>query len=396
MGNRALPDSYANRGQAFIKHTLLKSYLEKLFLILGTGARNSHVELCYIDCFAGPWGDVSESMESTSIAISLRTIEKCRQQLAGRGIKAKMRASFIEKDRRAFERLREYLSNSTPVEISAECRQGDFVALRQDILNWAGRDAFVFFFVDPMGWKEAGIEVLRPLLARPRSELLVNFMYNFLNRTMSNPGFEKEMKELVGEKLDLSGKSPDDRERLILSTYRSNLKSCVPVQNEKYPARSGYVRVLHSIKDRTWYHLVYVTSHPKGIVEFMEMSETVDLVQKQVRASTKEAKREEITKMKDMFTDDDESVESLGRASEADVDRFWLAYLAGGQRRVDLSQFGDILEETDWFPSDLQASLGRLIKAGSVRNLDADANRPKRPLHYEVASGERLELSNRQ
>ena len=391
MSINTLPDSYDDREQAFVKHTLLKSYLQKLFLIVGASARGGSIEICYVDCFAGPWGDDSESMETTSIAISLQMLEDCRQALARLGTQAKMRALFIEKDRRAFKRLDTYLANFTPTAIEAQCRQGDFVELRDDILQWAGNGAFAFFFIDPKGWKAVGIEILRPLLERPRSEFLINFMYNNVNRTMSISAHEKEMTALVGEHVDLSGKDAEDREHLILSTYRTNLKRCVPMPNAKFPPRTAYVRVLHPVNDRTWYHLVYVTSHPKGIIEFLSISDTVDVVQKQVRATKKEDKREERTKTLDLFRDDQVVDVKAGRASEADVDKFWIDYLEASPQRIDQSRFADILEKTDWFPSDLQASLVRLVKAGTIRNLDADGNRPKKPLHIEGA-GERLEL----
>lgn len=389
----AVPDAYDQRVPAFIKHKLLEGYLQKLFLIVGMNSRGRSIEICYVDCFAGPWGDESESMDSTSIAISLRILEDCRQALVALNVKPKMRALFIEKDRTAFKRLEDYLRGSTPSEIESRCRMGDFVELRDEILSWAGRDAFTFFFVDPKGWKDVGIEKLRPLLERPRSELLVNFMYNFVNRTMSIPALQNEMIELVGERINLDALNSEDRERLILNTYRTNLKACVPKQNERFPPRSAYVRVLHHTNDRTWYHLVYVTSHPKGIVEFMKLSETVEVVQGKVRATRKAAKREEQTGVVDMFSDVDDSFDfQAGRARDGDVDQFWLNYLESGSRRVGLHEFAGILEKTDWFPSDLQSSLVRLIASGTVRNLDATGNRPKLPLHYEQGQGERLEL----
>lgn len=70
------------------------------------------------------------------------------------------------------------------------------MALRDELLQWSGRDAFVFFFIDPKGWKDVGIETLRKLLQRPRSEFLINFMYDFVNRTMSMPYWQRDMAEL--------------------------------------------------------------------------------------------------------------------------------------------------------------------------------------------------------
>jgi hypothetical protein len=74
-----LPKAYQERPQSYIKHLLLESYLEKLVLIVGRGAS----QICYVDCFAGPWGGGSDDMASTSIGISLTTLNKCRESPAG-------------------------------------------------------------------------------------------------------------------------------------------------------------------------------------------------------------------------------------------------------------------------------------------------------------------------
>jgi len=150
--------------------------------------------------------------------------------------------------------------------------------------------------------------------------------------------------------------------------------------------------VLDPTRERPKYHLVYVTSHPRGIVEFMEISEDVDLVQKQVRARKKGVEREQRTGMSDMFGAETLVNPSAGHVSPEDVDRFWLNYLKSGIRRIGRNEFAAILEDTDWFPGDLQSSLVRLVNGGLVRNLDADGRRPKKPLHFEAMGGERLQL----
>ena len=77
-----MPQSYDGREQAWIKHQLLASYLQRLLMIIGMGGRRSgEIEICYVDCFAGPWGDDSDDLEGTSIAISLRTMAECRRVL---------------------------------------------------------------------------------------------------------------------------------------------------------------------------------------------------------------------------------------------------------------------------------------------------------------------------
>jgi three-Cys-motif partner protein len=387
-----IPDTYDGREQALVKHRLLQSYLQKLVLIIGTGARRTgRVEICYVDCFAGPWGDATSDLQGTSIAVSMQTLAQCKLKLASLGVDATMRALFVEKDVRAFDRLDTYLRNSAPKSVQASPRRGNFVELRQVILDWCGRDAFTFFFIDPKGWKDIGIETLRPLLRRPRSEFLINFMYGFINRAVSMAEQNSAIKALLGEALMLeAGLSPGVREDRILNTYRKNLKGCVPHSRGEYPARTAYVRVLDPDKERLKYHLVYLTSHPQGVIEFMAMSEHVDLVQRQVRAVKRDTARTRDTGTQDMFGAQSHVDATEGRANVTDVDRFWIDYLGSGVRQVGKSEFADILETTDWFASDLQASLARLVKARLVVNLDATESRPKKPLHFE--KGERLQL----
>lgn len=386
------PAVYEGREQALVKHVLLQSYLEKLFLIIGTGARRSEpVELCYVDCFAGPWGGNEETLEGTSIAISLNTLHTCREKLASLGISANIRALYVEREPQAFSRLSTHLKRATPEGLVADCLHGDFVLLRDEILQWCGSTAFTFFFIDPKGWKPVGINILRPLLLRRRSEFLINFIYDFINRTASMAEYQHDMAEFLGEAVDLSEMAPAERERCLLGTYRRHLTQRVPSTKSEYKARTAYVRVMDRTRERTKYHLVYLTSHPVGVIEFMDISQDVHLVQQQVRAQTRTDLREKRTGMRDLFADQTPDETDISQVDAAAVDDYWLDYLVSGARLIGRGEFADILEQTDWMPRDLQASLLRLLKAGRIRNLDAGTTaRHKKPLHFE--KGERLEL----
>lgn len=387
-----IPNAYEGREQALVKHALLKSYLEKLVLIIGMSAKKAgHVEICFVDCFAGPWGTPDDDLEGTSISLSLKTLAACKEKLAALGVDATMRALYVEKDPAAFGRLSKFLSSKAPPSVDQACQHGDFVDLRHDILRWCGTGAFTFFFVDPKGWKDIVIETMRPLLQRPRSEFLINFAYNFINRTASMATWQDAIAKLLGSSVKLDGLQPVEREEALVNAYRTGLKACVPVSRPEYRARSAYVTVLDPLHRRTKYHLVYVTCHSTGIVEFMELSERVDLVQRQVRAAKQIDVRNQRTSITDMFGADPQPEPADGRCSPEDVEAFWRRYLAAGERRVGTADFADILEITNWLPGELQSSLVRLVKAGAVRNLDADAaKRRTRPLHFEKS--ERLQL----
>lgn len=392
-----IPDTYVGREQAMVKHKLLESYLEKLILIIGmSGKPERVVEIGYVDCFAGPWGDESESMASTSIAISLQTMDSCRKKLLSLGVRANIRALYIEKNPSAFKRLSAYLQASTPESVSSKCFQGDFLSLRDDILTWCGGESFVFFFIDPKGWKDVGVDHLRPLLQRPKSEFLINFIYDFINRTAAMTEWEADIAFFLGTSCDvvqaLDGHLPLEREKLLLDSYRDGLKSRVPppTKNE-YRPRTAYVRVMEPSKERPKYHLIYLTSHPKGLIEFMEISQGVDLIQKQIRAIKQLDKRQEQTRVRDMFSDEPSTNIEPTSINEAAVDAYWLNFLSTGIQAIDQNTFADIVEKTDWFPNTLQTSLARLIANGQISNLDSKTKRPKKPLHFEKC--ERLQLT---
>jgi three-Cys-motif partner protein len=387
-----IPRTYEGREQALVKHTLLKSYLEKLVLIIGAGARSSgRVEICYVDCFAGPWGAPTDDLDGTSIALSLKTLEECRRQLAKLGVTATVRALYIEKNADAFGRLSGFLHQSAPKTVQHHCLHGDFVDLRSQILEWCSSTGFTFFFIDPKGWKDIGVETLRPLLLRPRSEFLINFAYNFINRTASMAEWQDAMLKLLGGSVELNGLRPAEREEALVNAYRQNLKKCIVARSGEYRPRTAYVSVLDPLRQRTKYHLVYLTTHPKGIVEFMHISEQVDIVQRRVRSAKQSDIHQERSGMEDMFRDNVPSRFDDGHCNPEEVDQFWLKRLSTGEQEIGSAEFADILENTNWLPGELQSSLVRLMKTGKVENVTADASRRrKRPLHFEKR--ERLRL----
>ncbi len=126
----------------------------------------------------------------------------------------------------------------------------------------------------------------------------------------------------------------------------------------------------------------------------MEISEKVDPIQKQVRATTKQNKRILKSGQDELFPSHELIDEDEGHATPEEVEKFWLTKLSSSPQRFDSHKFADLLEETDWFPGDLQEALGRLIASGKVINLDARGKRRKHFLHYDK-SGERLQLTGK-
>ena len=378
---------YKGKEQSFIKHRLLETYLERLFMIIGQHENR----IRYVDCFAGPWKAETDDLKDTSIAISLSIMKGCHKSLRKQGKNIRFKALFIEKNIESYKRLDSFLKKESTEEVSAESLHGDFYSLRSDILRWCGNDDFTFFFIDPTGWKDVvEIDTLRPLLQRRRSEYLINFMFYSILRVHNQTIFEEHIIRIFGEIPDTNGMTPLEREKYLLYLYRAHLKKAQPdIENKK--SRSAYVKILDPYKDRTKYDLVYLTRHPLGIKVFMEASEKLDLVQKFVRAKVKQEHRIDKSGQKELFPAEI-NIANEDKVDLSDVKDYWLSKLSFKPKRFGIEELADMLEETDWFISDFQKAFNELISEGQVKNLDASRKRPVHAVHFD--KGEFLKRLN--
>jgi len=346
--------------------------------------------ICYIDCFAGPWQEDSDQMHDTSIAISLRIMNNCQAKLAEMGRKIKFAALYIEKNKSAYDKLVDFLQLDEWKRIETKALHGDFYNLRNAICEWCSNNSFAFFFIDPTGWKHVvEIETLKPLLQRKKSEYLINFMFDFILRTHTQEAFESDMQKIFGIVPETNVMEPEEREKYLIRLYRNSLKQEAARYNEE--PWSARVRVLYPSKDRTFFDLIYLTRHPLGIKAFMEESEKVDIIQKRVRAKTKQQKRIEKSGQLELFDDSDQTNETEIDLTEGK--EYWLSKLGDTPKRFGLNELADMLEETDWFVSYLQAAFKELQKEGKVKNIDSARIRPKNVVHFHVNKhkGELLE-----
>ena len=372
-----IPSHYKGREQSFIKHELLKSYIERLFMIIGQREKR----ICFIDCFAGPWQEGSNDLSNTSIAISLNIMQKCCAGLKKLGRNVQFRALYIEKEKIPFNKLRSYLENEIGNDVDADAFQGEFYDLREDILKWCGKEDFAFFFIDPKGWKKSiEIPTLRPLLKRSNSEYLINFMFDFLLRAHSQSSYEDQMKQIFGKVPDTAGMIPKQKETYLLKLYIENLKSIQPVTREK--PRSAYVKVLDPLKDRTKYDLVYLTRHPMGIVVFMEESEKLDFIQKVVREQTKQDRRINKTGQLEFNFAQTDIKKDGDKVELQEVKNYWMNKLSYTQVQFGIEEFADMLEETRWYIIDFQKAFNDLLSEGKVKNLSSTRKRPVHAIHF--------------
>lgn len=333
-----VPESYHGREQAFVKHQLLEAYLQRLFMIIGL----SQNTIQYVDCFSGPWQEGSSDLSDTSIGIALKIIQKAREGLMRNGRNVRFRALFIEKDKVAYRKLKDHLAGLQQSEVTASSFPGDFFELRDSILDWCGPDAFTFFFVDPRGWKNVvEIPTLTPLLKRPNSEFMINFMYDFLSRTYSQEFFRDDMRAVFGEVLETGNLSSEQREAFLIKLYKQRLKEISPLRGAN--PRAVSVPVLYPTIDRTLYHLVYLTRHPRGITVFMEASEKLDLIQRRTREGAK--MRETGSMQLNMFTES--KIRDEKKAVIAEIKPYWLQKLSYSAAWFGVEELADMMEKQD-------------------------------------------------
>jgi len=362
-----MPEAYIGKEQAYVKHTILKTYLQRLFMIVG---RNKEAVINYVDCFAGPWQEEDDSLSDTSISVSLEQMALCQKKLEDNFDRnVTFRALYIEKDPIAFAKLESYLSQQPYPNIETKCLNGDYTELLDEIVTWCGNN-FTFFFVDPTGWqKVVGAETMLPLLRLGKAEFLINLMYDFINRFVELERHAEDMIELFGEVPTFEDESSEQRQAILLTLYRRNLKN-------HYGGRTAYVPVEKPGKERVHYYLVYLTRHAIGVDVFKAEAEKMEIVQRITQQEYKLRQQIERSGTDDLFGYD---IDMLSQQNGLTDNRYMakdylLKQLSKNPIVIDFEKWANFLEESDLYPSDLQLAIKELVKDGVVKNIDADVS----------------------
>lgn len=257
-----LPESYRGREQTYIKHLILRHYLERV-------ARNilwSQPEFVFVDGFSGPWASKSQNYEDTSFGIAMQRLRKVRDDLKEtHNLQRSVRCIFVEKGTRAFGRLSEAVK--APSYIDARAIHGRFEDYVDEILKAIG-GAFSLISIDPKGWS-FDLQKLGPLLRHRPSEVLVNFMFEHINRFLDDrrPEIRASYVPPFGDadwrsRFEFLLASGLNREDAVLELFREQLK---------FVGQFDYVlsaRVRHPTSERSHFYLVYGTRNRKGLIEF--------------------------------------------------------------------------------------------------------------------------------
>ncbi len=251
------------------KHEILRRYLEAWTTILGVAG---FPRIAYVDGFAGP--GIYENGEEESPIIAL----KAALQHSDR-VTSEIRFLFIEKDGERAEILeREVTKLELPSRYLVRIAPGMSFegGFRKHLLEpflAAGKELPpTFAFIDPFGWKDVPFSLVHEILKHKGCEVLVNVMYEEINRFLEHPDQPSNFDELFGtpewrKASDLS--EPARRRDFIHNLYLSQLKNV---------AGARYVRSfeMRNKKNATDYFLFFATNSPKGIAKMKEAMWKVD------------------------------------------------------------------------------------------------------------------------
>ncbi|MCG8423555.1 MAG: three-Cys-motif partner protein TcmP [Proteobacteria bacterium] len=262
-----IPSEYNGREQSYLKHRILKEYLDQWGVKIGSTARQGPVKLWYVDCFAGPWKNRDQGLRDTSIAIGLQALEEAAATWRTHGHEIRLGAIFVEKDRSAYQQLQTYLAKRSS-DIDIHPWHGKFGDHVQRIIDVIEADP-AFVFVDPTGFKGVGMHFIAPLMRQRMRDVLVNVMFNDINRFKDDPRsfLRQQMWDFFGL---TEGSMPSGlAENELMALYRRNLKRNCDV---KYAAD---LAVPHPTHERTWFRLVIGGKHPKVLEVFRDAERKV-------------------------------------------------------------------------------------------------------------------------
>lgn len=241
--------------QTKIKHLVLKEYGRIWLTKLGSMSNTM-----FFDCHGGCGAYISNneiSLGSSFIIDKLAEEINCRRTYNNTTCTCE-----IEK---------EYFDNFNKILLDVGSHR---IALKNMDFNNAINDTKIkkyytsnptLFFVDPFGY-DLCMNNLSSLMGPFGNEIIVNFMFDWINRFVSKPSLEKNLDNFFGshdwiKAIDLSG---IEREKCLVDLYKQELKKTTK-------ARFVFAyRICYPDRDRTYYYLVHATNHIDGITHMKD------------------------------------------------------------------------------------------------------------------------------
>lgn len=272
-----MPDALTAASWALAPHTaakldILGAYLRAWFPILSRGRNFDRI--IYIDGFAGP-GRYQHGEDGSPIVALKAALGALNGQ-----VQLPFEFHFVERRRRMvaalnanIAHLREHRIIPSSVEIYVHGGLLFEGAYQQHIRPrlLAHPRAPAFALVDPFGWTGLPMQILTDLMKRPSTEVLVNFMFEEINRFLNHPDQHDNFDELFAcpdwrQGYKLAGVT---RKKFIHDLYRDQLHRAAGANY----VRSFEMRNARNVSD---YFLYFASNNRLGLAKMKEAMWKVD------------------------------------------------------------------------------------------------------------------------
>jgi three-Cys-motif partner protein len=268
MDNKKIPWEIEPHTQA--KLAILQRYLQPWFAILSS----SHDRVIYLDGFSGPGEYIYKGKNvngSPLIAIETylrHTLKKRIKEIV---------FIFIEKELKVFQYLEKKLEPYKKQGLKIETKNDEFEnvvnAILDELSQSGDKIAPTFCFIDPFGIKGLPMSSVERIMENKSCEVLINFMYEDLNRFISLPQNERHVTELFGGSEEWKKvqdiQDPQKRYFFLTSLYEKRLRS---------QCGECYIRTFDMINqhNKNDYVLFFVTKNKLGLEKMKEAMWKVD------------------------------------------------------------------------------------------------------------------------
>src|SRR5579859_4013976 len=247
-----------------VKHIILEKYLPSWAQILGS----RYMHLAYVDCFAGPGQYEFEGnpVEGSAVIAVKEAIKFARDKNSHDLV-----LYLVDDNRHQVSRLQTRLKplQPYPKNLSVEVSCADSKFFVPSLLRNLNSRMPAFFLIDPYG-HPLPLPIIRTILHRERTEVLINLMWFQINRDLNNPKVESRLNELFGhgdwQNQPFMNMHGSEREKAFLDYFKSKL-GCSYVREFK---------IRHDVEDshggdRTKYYLLHASNHVKAALLMKEV-----------------------------------------------------------------------------------------------------------------------------
>ena len=237
--------------QTKVKHDVLRAYSR--IWISKLGYRSNTL---FFDCHGG-CGAYIDDNECVSFGSSL--IVKEVGDGVNRTRKTKSGIYYCEIDKKYYENYIEVLKDAGNPRII--CYNNSFEAIiKKPTISKLYNQYPSLFLVDPFGYNFA-VADLSGLMNSFGNEIIINFMFDFINRFIAKPELESTLNKFFGSEEWITARelSGQEREAFLVDVFKRKIKEITGAE---------YVfayRLCYPYKDQTYYYLIHATNHIDGI-----------------------------------------------------------------------------------------------------------------------------------